>query len=74
LWTAAALDDITAHHVAPRLGLPEDIASLAVFLASDESAYLTGQVITVDGGFSGHLPTFAERGRKRANDAHPDAT
>lgn len=35
-----------------RLGQPEDIARLAVFLASSESAYLTGQVITVDGGLS----------------------
>ncbi len=35
-----------------RLGQPEDIARVAVFLASDESAYLTGQVITVDGGLS----------------------
>ena len=33
-----------------RYGKPEDIAKVAVFLASDESAYMTGQVITVDGG------------------------
>ena len=33
-----------------RLGAPEDIAALAHFLASDESAYITGQVIPVDGG------------------------
>src|SRR5579864_7206106 len=35
-----------------RLGVPEDIAKVAVFLASTDSAYLTGQVITVDGGLS----------------------
>jgi len=35
-----------------RLGQPEDIARVAVFLASDESGYITGQVITVDGGLS----------------------
>lgn len=35
-----------------RFGQPEDIAKVAVFLASDESAYLTGQIITVDGGLS----------------------
>ena len=31
-------------------GKPEDIANCAAFLASDEAAYITGQVIQVDGG------------------------
>jgi 3-oxoacyl-[acyl-carrier protein] reductase len=35
-----------------RLGQPEDIAKVAVFLASDDAAYITGQVIVVDGGLS----------------------
>jgi 3-oxoacyl-[acyl-carrier protein] reductase len=35
-----------------RLGKPEDVAKTAVFLASDDSSYITGQVITVDGGLS----------------------
>jgi len=38
-----------------RYGRPEDIAPVAVFLASDEAGYLTGQVITVDGGLSGSV-------------------
>lgn len=33
-----------------RLGDPEDVANLALFLASDHSSYITGQVIQVDGG------------------------
>jgi 3-oxoacyl-[acyl-carrier protein] reductase len=33
-----------------RTGKPEDIAPAAVFLASDEAAYVTGHVLTVDGG------------------------
>jgi len=33
-----------------RFGSPEDVASLVVFLASDQAAYITGQVISVDGG------------------------
>src|SRR5262249_38271087 len=37
---------------ARRLGQPEDIAKVAVFLASDDAAYITGQVLTVDGGLS----------------------
>jgi 3-oxoacyl-[acyl-carrier protein] reductase len=34
-----------------RLGKSEDIAEMALFLASDKSSYLTGQIISVDGGF-----------------------
>lgn len=33
-----------------RIGSPEDVAGLALFLASDEASYITGQVINVDGG------------------------
>jgi len=36
----------------PRLGTPEDIAPLAVFLSGAGSNYITGQVIAVDGGYS----------------------
>jgi 3-oxoacyl-[acyl-carrier protein] reductase len=35
-----------------RIGAPEDVAKVAVFLASADSAYMTGQVLTVDGGLS----------------------
>ena len=35
-----------------RIGTPEDIARAVVFLASDDAAYMTGQVLTVDGGLS----------------------
>ncbi len=33
-----------------RLGTPEDVAKVVAFLASEEAAYITGQVLTVDGG------------------------
>ncbi len=35
-----------------RIGQPEEIASVTAFLASDDAAYLTGQVLRVDGGLS----------------------
>jgi 3alpha(or 20beta)-hydroxysteroid dehydrogenase len=40
-----------------RPGRPEEIASVAVFLASDESSFITGTEITVDGGTVMHIPT-----------------
>ena len=39
----------------PSVGQPEDIADVVVFLASDESRYITGQMIPVDGGMSAHV-------------------
>lgn len=36
-----------------RLGTPEEIAALVVYLASDESAFVTGQAINIDGGWTG---------------------
>jgi 2-keto-3-deoxy-L-fuconate dehydrogenase len=35
-----------------RLGSPEEIAALVVYLASDESAFITGQAVNIDGGWS----------------------
>ncbi len=39
-----------------RLGVPEDIARAAVFLASDDAAFVTGATLMVDGGFSANAP------------------
>lgn len=49
-----------SNHLTPRLGEPDDIAATVAFLASDESAYLTGQLICVDGGYTAHTPTYAQ--------------
>ena len=37
-----------------RLATPEDIAQMAIFLASDLSSHITGQVIGVDGGWTAY--------------------
>jgi 3alpha(or 20beta)-hydroxysteroid dehydrogenase len=42
-----------------RAGVPEEVAPLVVYLLSDESAYVNGAEITVDGGFSAHGGTKA---------------
>ena len=53
-------DIMLRHQLTPRLGRPEDIAAAVVFLASDEAAFITGQVICVDGGSLAHQPYVAD--------------
>jgi NAD(P)-dependent dehydrogenase (short-subunit alcohol dehydrogenase family) len=48
--SAVRAERIAVHPIG-RLGQPEDIAGLAVYLASDESAWVTGAVLPVDGGY-----------------------
>jgi len=48
----AAGDQIKKQIPVKRLGKPEDIANAVLFLASDESSYITGHVLTVDGGLT----------------------
>lgn len=45
-------DDFRAKCPMGRLGEPDDMAGIAVYLASRASSYVTGQIIAVDGGFS----------------------
>ena len=45
-------------HLTPQLGSPKQIADVVSFLASDESSFITGAVIPVDGGFTSHSPSM----------------
>lgn len=44
--------DLAASYPMSRLGEPSDVASAVAFLASDDASWITGQVVTVDGGLS----------------------
>ncbi len=48
-----ARQDFIARQPMGRVGTPEEIAALAIYLASDESAFTTGQAHVIDGGWSG---------------------
>jgi 2-keto-3-deoxy-L-fuconate dehydrogenase len=50
--TEKVRSEFVARQPMGRIGRPEEIAALAVYLASDESSYTTGQVHIIDGGFS----------------------
>ena len=49
-WGPEATDKIIKGIPLGRMGRPEEIAGMAVYLASDQGAYITGKVIQVDGG------------------------
>ena len=51
----ATLASLSKATLTPSVGQPEDIADVVVFLASDESRYMTGQMLAVDGGMSAHV-------------------
>lgn len=53
-------DMLAEHTVLGRNAVPEDIANAMLFFASDESSFITGQNLAVDGGIQIHEPYYAD--------------
>ncbi|MBA2933630.1 SDR family oxidoreductase [Sphingomonas sp. CGMCC 1.13654] len=68
---------IARHNPMGEPGKPEDVAALAAYLAADESGYVNGQVITIDGGMSAHhahvmdMQDHVDAMTARAQTTHP---
>jgi NAD(P)-dependent dehydrogenase (short-subunit alcohol dehydrogenase family) len=57
-----ALDRLGSAHPLSRIGLPEEVAETVVWLFSENSSYLSGQSIVLDGGLTAQRPGFAPNG------------
>lgn len=56
-----AFRDLFLRHIPlGRMGLPEEIAAAVVYLASDDAAYATGQILTLSGGFGLATPIYGD--------------
>ncbi|MEU2229102.1 SDR family oxidoreductase, partial [Streptomyces sp. NPDC018347] len=59
--TAEVIDEIRQHNALDMIGDPEDIGWAMVYLASDESRYMSGQTLVLDGGLTAQSPIAASR-------------
>ena len=57
------IDSFLKHVPLNRFGLPTDIANAVLFLASDESSFITGEILSVAGGFAKPSPLYGDNVR-----------
>ncbi len=57
---AEVVEMLRTQCLTPRMGRPQDVANLVLYLASDESSFVTGQILRVDGGALSHLAHVAQ--------------
>lgn len=69
---ADVIAEIRHHNALDIIGMPEDIGWAMVYLASDESRYMTGQTLVLDGGLTAQSPIAASR--RRLVEDGPSAT
>jgi NAD(P)-dependent dehydrogenase (short-subunit alcohol dehydrogenase family) len=61
--SADVIADIRSHNALDLIGAPKDIGWAMVYLASEESRYMTGQTLVLDGGLTAQSPIAASRRR-----------
>lgn len=59
------IESFLSHVPLNRMGHPDDIANAVLFLASDESSYITGHILDVAGGYGLGTPQYAEHVKKK---------
>ena len=59
-FTQELIDGVLRHNLVPYHGDVEDVAQAVAYLAGDESRFVTGQLLVVDGGYTVHSPSYAE--------------
>lgn len=52
-------EQIVSHNLVPRAGRAEDLAHAVLWLVSEDAAFVTGQLLSIDGGQMAHLPHYA---------------